>query len=139
MAHARMCATSRSSDREGPTVASAVALLYEIHFVIIFHFTKRAFMFSNTVPSPRASPSHGLFFTAISRAYFWRRFCGKLRYPSVRSRSALRLCCASRTDERGRNGRGSPASERGSQRIAFIYARVHARASRRVTWDTLRR
>lgn len=100
-------------------------------------------MFLNAFSSPhlRAAPSCFSTATLAARisgggavweaaAIFLRSRCGELR-----------LCYASRTDERGRDGRGSPASQRVATHRARVYLRACtcARASRRVTQDTLRR
>lgn len=108
------------------TVASVVALLYELHFIIIFCFYKASFhVFQHlSFAAPRPAPAY---FSRQSRA---RIFGGgaALSFCVFALRSALRLCYASRTDERGRNGRGSPAPEGRNASSSRLFTRARADA-----------
>lgn len=137
IAHARGCTlchdrqTVVTRDRKGRTRDRVI--LYEIRFTIIFYFTKRPFMFSQHLSC--VAPSY-FSRQRLARVFLATGLKGIAALSFLCSRcGALRLCYASRTDERGRNGRGGSASEgRGNASSrAFIYARVHAREPTRDT------
>jgi len=90
-------------------------------------------MFSNTFTSRIAQR---LIFHNIShRVFLAMELVGSCAIFLYSRYGALRLCYVSRTDERGRNGRGTLASEGRNASNVRLFTRVSARA-REPTHDT---
>lgn len=81
-------------------------------------------MFSNTFASPRAVSYFSRHLTRI----FGGGTVGSCAIFLYSRYGALRLCYVSRTDERGRNGRGTLASEGRNASNVRLFTRVCARA-----------